>query len=67
MAVVLFVGSSMSMSRNMENNTDCQNATFEIINSALDYGYSVEVATCVGNSFYANCTGWLHNIYECFD
>ena len=57
---LLFIGSLTSMSHydNSIYRGDCVEATFDAMEEMQDLGFCDEVAGCVGNYHYAECTGW---------
>jgi hypothetical protein len=49
-----------------EEFASCTDISFNWMDFALDVGYSIETATCLGNVAYALCAGWSTSYDTCF-
>lgn len=63
--MLLLATLSMSMS-NYSIVSDCTEDTFDVMEFADALGFSEDIVTCVGNAFYAECSGYLVNYDDCF-
>ena len=69
-ALIFLLGSLTSMNVYNEDTAfkSCTDGTFDAMDAMLDLGFSAAEAGCVGNYFYAECTGWpvtLQNYQDC--
>jgi hypothetical protein len=65
LVIVLFMSTS-SLSAIELVQSDCTEDTFDVMEFADDLGFDEATVTCVGNMFYAECSGYSVNYDDCF-
>ena len=71
LSILLFTIFLMSMSNSSAIDktviqNSCTEDTFDVMEFADDLGFDQSTVTCVGNMFYAECSGYSVNYDDCF-